>query len=89
MLTFTPQDHSKSGFKLARVLSLAHLFDRDPDDIGRDDLDNVKLQQPPDEDLQLLHIIQELQEKHREAFNHQMPFTLQLCTKRLEDYASN
>lgn len=76
MFTYTTQDHLPSGFNFARVFTLSYLFDRDPDDIGWDDLDNVKLQQPPDKDLHFLHIIQELQEQHRETFNHQMPFIL-------------
>ncbi len=61
-------------------LIVPHLFDWDPDDVGRDDLDDVKLQQPPDEELQLLHVLQELQEQHRQTLHHQMPLTLQPFT---------
>lgn len=51
-----------------------HLFDRQQDDVGGDDLDDVHLEEPPDEELQLVEILQELEEQDREPVHHQVPF---------------
>lgn len=39
----------------------------------------MKLQDPPQERLQLVEALQELQEQHREAVYHQVPLVPQIC----------
>lgn len=58
--------------------SLSYLFHRDQDDVAGHYLDNVDLQQPPDEQLQFVEILQELEKEHRQAVDHQVPFILQI-----------
>lgn len=59
-------------------LSLSYLFNRDQDDVAGHDLDDVDLQQPPDEQLQFVEILQELKEEHGQTVDHQVPFILQV-----------
>ena len=56
----------------------AYLFDGDQDDVAGHNLDDVDLQEPPDEELQLVEVLQELEEQHREPVHHQVPFVLQV-----------
>lgn len=42
----------------------------------------MDFQQPPDEELQLVEILQELEEEHGEAVDHQVPFVLQIWFKK-------
>lgn len=55
-----------------------NLFDGQQDDVGGDDLDDVHLEQPPDEELQLMEVLQELEEQDREPVQHQVPFILEV-----------
>jgi len=59
-----------------------YLLDGDHDDVAGHDLDDVDLQQPPDEDLQLVEVLQELKEEHRQPVHHQVPFVLQVWSRR-------
>ena len=61
--------------------SYAYLFDGDHDDVAGNDLDDVDLQQPPDEKLQLVEVLEELEEQHRETVHHQVPFVLQVWSR--------
>lgn len=63
---------------LSLYLSLSYLFNRDQDDVAGHDLDDVDLQQPPDEQLQFVEILQELKEEHGQTVDHQVPFILQV-----------
>ena len=56
----------------------AHLFDRDPDDVRRHNFNDVELQEPPDEELELMDILQELQKEHGQAVHNQMPLIPQI-----------
>lgn len=60
----------------------ADLLDGDQDDVAGHDLDDVDLQQPPDEELQLVEVLQELEEEHRQPVHHQVPFVLQVWSRR-------
>lgn len=44
--------------------SLSYLFDADHDNVAGHNLDDVDFQQPPDEQLQFVEILQELEEEH-------------------------
>ena len=66
-----------------RLNRSAHLFDGDPEDVRGDNLDDVELQEPPDGQLQLLEVLQELEEEHREAVHHQIPLTPQVWERRV------
>lgn len=57
---------------------LSYLFHRDKDDIARHYLDDVDLQEPPDEELQFVKILQELQKEDGQAVDHQVPLILQV-----------
>jgi len=59
-------------------LKLSYLFDRDHDNVAGHDLDDVDLQYPPDEQLQFVEIIKELEEEHRQTVDHQVPFVLHI-----------
>lgn len=58
-----------------------YLFNGEKDNVAGHNLDNVDFQQPPDEQLQFVEILQELEKEHREAVHHQVPFVLQICLK--------
>ena len=62
-----------------RQNSVTCLLHRHPDDIGGHDLDDVQLQDPPQECLQLVEALQEPQEQHCEAVDHQVPLVPQIC----------
>lgn len=61
---------------------LSYLFDRDQDNVARHNLDDVDLQQPPDEELQFVEILQELEEEHGQTVDHQVPLVLQIWRRR-------
>lgn len=45
-------------------MDCGHLGNRHYDDVGRDYLDDMDLQQPPDEELQFVEVLKKLQQKH-------------------------
>ncbi len=53
-------------------------LNRQQDDVSGHDLDDVHLQEPPDEELQLMEVLQELEEQDREPVHHQVPFILRV-----------
>jgi len=55
---------------------LSYLFDRDQNDVAGYDLDYVDLQQPPNEQLQFVEVLQELEEEHSQAVDHKVPLIL-------------
>lgn len=55
-----------------------YLLDGDEDDVAGHDLDDVDLQEPPDEQLQLVKILQELEKEDGQAVDHQVPLVLQV-----------
>lgn len=57
-------------------LCFPYLSDGDQDNVAGHNLDDVDLQQPPDEELQFVEVLQELEEEHGEAVDHQVPFVL-------------
>lgn len=61
-----------------RCYAFSYLFNGDQDNVAGHDLDDVDFQQPPDEELQFVEILQELEEEHSEAVDHQVPFVLQI-----------
>lgn len=56
----------------------SYLLDGDQDDVAGHDLDDVDLQEPPDEQLQLVKILQELEKEDGQAVDHQVPLVLQV-----------
>lgn len=56
----------------------SYLLDGDEDDVAGHDLDDVDLQEPPDEQLQLVKILQELEKEDGQAVDHQVPLVLQV-----------
>ena len=50
-----------------------------PDDVGVHDPDDVQLQYPPQERLQLVEALQEQQRQHCEVVGHQVPIVPQIC----------
>lgn len=67
----------------------SYLFNGDQDDVAGHDLDDVDFQQPPDEELQLVEILQELEEEHGEAVDHQVPFVLQVWLQKTQTHRSS
>lgn len=55
-----------------------YLFNGDQDNVAGHNLDDVDFQQPPDEELQFVEILQELEKEHSEAVDHQVPLVLQI-----------
>lgn len=71
-------DDTRSIFCCVYEHQPSYLFHRDKDDIARHYLDDVDLQEPPDEELQLVKILQELQKEDGQAVDHQVPLILQV-----------
>lgn len=60
------------------LLCFLYLFNGEQDNVAGHNLDDVDFQQPPDEELQFVEILQELEKEHGEAVHHQVPFVLQI-----------